>query len=60
MKHKTTYILILLSLLMFSCTENKTIEAEPQIVVEGWIDADDLASGKVFDIHGNIIDKIFF
>ena len=39
MKHKTIYILMLLSLLMFSCTENKFVEAEPQIVVEGWIDA---------------------
>ena len=39
MKHKTIYILMLLSLLLVSCTENKIIEAEPQIVVEGWIDA---------------------
>ena len=32
-------IIISLSLLLYSCTENKFVEAEPQIVVEGWIDA---------------------
>ena len=40
MKHKTTYLAIIISLILSSCTENKFIEAEPQMVVEGWIDAD--------------------
>lgn len=40
MKHKITYLTLIASLLLYSCTENKFIEAEPQMVVEGWIDAD--------------------
>ena len=39
MKNKIIYLLIILSQLFCSCTEDRFIEAEPQIVVEGWIDA---------------------
>ena len=39
MKHKIIYLLIIISQLFYSCTEDRFIEAEPQIVVEGWIDA---------------------
>lgn len=39
MKYKITFLLIVTLLLFNSCTEERFIEAEPQIVVEGWIDA---------------------
>lgn len=39
MKHGIAFILLTILLLIPSCTEDKLIEAEPQMVVEGWIDA---------------------
>lgn len=39
MKYKITFLSIIASLLLYSCTEDSFIEAEPQMVVEGWIDA---------------------
>ncbi len=38
MRYKIITSMIILSLLCSSCTEDKFIEAEPQMVVEGWID----------------------
>lgn len=39
MRYLITFISLVLLFLSHSCTENKFIKAEPQIVVEGWIDA---------------------
>lgn len=33
------YLFTLLALSLYSCTEDKFVECEPQMVVEGWIDA---------------------
>ena len=40
MKYKIIFLTIITSLLLSSCTEDRFAEAEPQLVVEGWIDAD--------------------
>ena len=39
MKNKIYYLSFLIALVFYSCTEERFIEAEPQMVVEGWIDA---------------------